>query len=942
MMKIVMTLRYALMLIACSILVYRYTSSFQSYAGKRHTSRNIKYQTSLTLSATTPTATATITNAEPITRKSMINSFKDKYSNTALNIPAQFMVNITERTTTCLDFQVVLDAVKDNTITAIGPKLIDVMNYENSLHTDINIINENYALVDQLIPNMAMIPLHNSMNVWPVLTAIELNTSPPESDELAHFAGIIEEIVTLYKYMIESSDKFTLFASITSSMKLPTALIETFTDAFDDDGNLNGNKYPTIKKLRSDANALKSKIITTIKRLLNSQDMKEKLADSGYQEIDGRFCLMLKNTYKKGVGIVHGSSNTGRSLYVEPLELVEPTNEMKSIYAQLKAEENRIFYEMCKTIASNRHDITVSVTAIGHLDIIRAKAKIGIKLNGIIPEVGDEGIIRCVEAKHPVLLLRGTDTIGNRIELSPDTASALVISGPNAGGKTVVLKTAGLFALMIKHSIPIPAKYGARIDIFNVMADIGDMQTVSGDLSTFSGHLCVCREMLLSASTSKINSLVLLDEIGTGTDPAQGAALAQAVLEELLNLGTRVIVTTHYQRVKELASGDARFQIAAMEFINSRPTYRLRIGSVGESYALEAGKRMSLPDHVLERANDLLDDESKRLIMLQRKLEEETELAREKQLQYETYKNELAAREAKIEEANIELQVQINKLRDGRTDEFLEDLKIKEKEIELIIRRAEEIALQADVSKLAKEKMIDEARESIKATRIDTEKAIVEVSAEDLATPLVAGEPIDEGTTLIVLERGSIFGSRGIVTQKNKGRGRVVIRIAGVEVKMERHLLGVPLKAGKFGFMINGKSGNSEDNMSSKDKKMMKMLQDDLIDPDKLIMSKSRSANSISSGGIRTTSNTLDLSRTLTLLEAQDATTSFIEKMMGKRTACIYIHHGVSKTNADLKAKYRSWLKRHAIIKVGSVRSASVSDGGDAYTFAMLVSDLDF
>ena len=141
-------------------------------------------------------------------------------------------------------------------------------------------------------------------------------------------------------------------------------------------------------------------------------------------------------------------------------------------------------------------------------------------------QVGNEGAIRCADARHPVLLLRGTEPVGNKIELN-QSATALVISGPNAGGKTIVLKTAGLFALMAKHAIPLPTRIGARVDFMQVMADIGDMQSVSGDLSTFSGHLVVCREMLSHAESYEGHSLVLLDEIGTGTDPAQGAALAQ-------------------------------------------------------------------------------------------------------------------------------------------------------------------------------------------------------------------------------------------------------------------------------------------------------------------------------------------------------------------------------------------------------------------------------
>ena len=488
--------------------------------------------------------------------------------------------------------------------------------------------------------------------------------------------------------------------------------------------------------------------------------------------MEGRYCLLLKNTYKKGVGIVHGASNTGRTIYVEPMEIVEPTNEMKSVLGQIKAEENRILFEMCQMISQHREEIKTAVTAVAEIDVLRAKARLGEKIRGVIPEVGDDGSMRCVEAKHPVLLLRGVDPIGNNIALDKQNA-ALVISGPNAGGKTVVLKTAGLFALMAKHSIPLPTRPGARVDFMQVMADIGDMQSVSGDLSTFSGHLVVCREMLKHAMSYKGNSLVLLDEIGTGTDPAQGAALAQAVLEELLNLGTRVIVTTHYQRIKELAADDVRFQIAAMEFIDNRPTYRLRLGSVGESYALEAGRRMQLPENVLERANLLLDDESRRILALQKKLEEETDRARQKQHELDAAIQDLTDREAAIERGKGMLEEQIKKLREGKTEEFLVELRLKEKELDGLIKKAEAAALQTDMSRSERERAVEAVQREVKATRTETETKLVEQNAEDLATPLVAGEPVEEGTTLVVLEKGTIFGSRGIVTQRNKGRGRV-------------------------------------------------------------------------------------------------------------------------------------------------------------------------
>ena len=396
-----------------------------------------------------------------------------------------------------------------------------------------------------------------------------------------------------------------------------------------------------------------------------------------------------------------------------------------------------------------------------------------------------------------------------------------------------------------------------------------------------------------------------------------------------------MIVTTHYQRIKELAAEDTRFQIAAMEFVDNRPTYRLRLGSVGESYALEAGRRMNLPENVLERANLLLDDESRRILALQKRLEEETDRARLKQKELDEAINALGEREDAIERSKFLLEEQIKKLREGKTDEFLVELHAKERELEMLIRKAQEVVLQTDMSRGDVEKAIEKVKAEVKTTRIDTEKAIVEVSAEDLATPLIPGEPVEEGVTLIVLEKGSIFGSRGIVTQKNKGRGRVFLRVAGVEVKMERHLLGRPHRAGKMGFLT---SDVEDENMSAKDRRMMKMLQEDLVDPDKLMV-KPRRVKDGKLSGLRMATNTLDI-RGHGLAEAQDLTMTYFERTMNKdlkdQLGIVYINHGNLKSADAIKPKFRLWLKKNPLVR--RLAPAELSDGGDAFT----VVELDF
>ncbi|KAJ1424532.1 muts domain V-domain-containing protein [Ochromonadaceae sp. CCMP2298] len=892
---------------------------------------------------------------------------------------------IEERSNSCLDFSVILDALQTSTKTVLGAELCGRF---SSL--DAHQVRLAYAMVDQLGPQLGFLPLHSSVNVWPVVRAIEQNSSPPKKEDLAKFAFEIDQIIELHDYLTQNADKLSLFEALTEEMELPSELVDVLHLSFDDEMNLNVDKYPEIKKLRSKIDSLRGQIIQTMNALLQSQEMRDKIADSGWQDMDGRFCLMLKNTYKRGVGIVHGSSNTGRTIYVEPMAVVEPTNEMKSVIGKLREEENRIFFEMIQSIARNRMAVEGSARAVAEVDVLRAKAKLGEVLGGVIPEVGNEGTIRCSNAKHPILMLRHAEdanaariestmritkdkpkkaasavsVVGNDIDLSNES-TALVISGPNAGGKTIILKTAGLFALMARHAIPIPAAAGARVDVFmDVMADIGDMQSVSGDLSTFSGHLVICREILQRArERSRIEGgvqgrcLVLLDEIGTGTDPAQGAALAQAVLEELVQLGSRLIVTTHYSRIKELAAHDERFRIAAMEFVDNRPTYRLRSGSVGESYALEAARRMDLPEGVLTRANALLDDESRRLLSLQQRLEEETELARARQREFEEKVKELGQREQAVESADAKIREQIRKLRDGETQEYLRDLKQKEAELEEIVRRARDILVSQSSNAgasagggavggdegLSPGRLLDSLRDEVKGQRIEVQRGVAGQSVETLqADPLEPGASIEMGVWLIIMEPGSMFGSKGITTQRNKGRGRVVIRIAGVEKKMDRHLLGVPRDQGiasKLGLKFPG-GAKDPGEMSAKDRRMLKMLEEELVDPDKMVTKfrKSNSNNGKLSGPGRNGANTVDLREVSALLEAQRLTTQFMKKVINGEVDAgevIYAHHGAHNS---IKDKFRGWLRNNVL--VSRHNAAELSDGGDAVTVIELVTDL--
>lgn len=537
---------------------------------------------------------------------------------------------------------------------------------------------------------------------------------------------------------------------------------------------------------------------------------------------------------------------------------------------------------------------------------------------------------------------------------------ALVISGPNAGGKTIVLKTCGLMALMVRYAVPIPAKSGARVDLFEeIMADIGDMQSVTSDLSTFSGHLVICREILETAGrvgsrTGNNYCLALLDEVGTGTDPAQGTALAQAILETLVGYGTRVMTTTHYSRIKDLAVYDKRFRIAAMEFIDNKPTYRLREGSVGESYALELAQRMDLPSKLLDRAHILLDDETRRLIALQQRLEEETSKARKLQ---EDLKNEILEaddRNQLLEKRKQELEAEIQRVRDGQIQSYLADLKEKEKHLEMMVIKVEEALKQKQKSKEAEdvkevlgevqsvESLMEDTKTFLKNERIETEKQIVAKTVDDLGVePLGGVEIIEAGTTLVVLEPGALFGSRGVVVNKGRGKGRIQLNVAGIEIKLERHLLGRP----KLMALSKNPIPELIDTLSTKDKKLLQMIQEEMV-PAGPTYGKTKNTKQIEKVQ-RTAANTLDIKTMTNLSEAQMKTMQYLEVVVNKAydqmeetedggirmkaTSVIYVVHGAQ---APWKTKFRAWLRQIPVVKKWYV--ADLSDGGEAATVVEL------
>jgi hypothetical protein len=326
----------------------------------------------------------------------------------------------------------------------------------------------------------------------------------PEILEISTMLNAIEDIQLWSQGLerVETDKKFEQLPLIVSDIQRNTTLQDLLTDAFDKDGILSGKTFPILGRLRAKARSLKADILQTLDALVNMPSIKNKLAlESGGPLISevangGRLVIPIDPKHASSIGIVHDSSRSGKTVYVEPSEVVGPTNELRQTEAELKAEEARVWRSLTEQVLNNRKDLERSVRAVGQLDLVLARCLLGQKLKGIIPVVKDEGVISLMDAKHPVLLLRQiADVVGSDVTLGADGNQGLVLTGPNAGGKTIILKLIGLLALMARSGIPVPAKpvkagsdFEPRVDFFDpILADIGDMQSVGTYILLFCG-----------------------------------------------------------------------------------------------------------------------------------------------------------------------------------------------------------------------------------------------------------------------------------------------------------------------------------------------------------------------------------------------------------------------------------------------------------------------
>jgi DNA mismatch repair protein MutS2 len=699
-----------------------------------------------------------------------------------------------------------------------------------------------------------------------------------EGQELLAAGRCLRALLDLRKALDAAAEQAPTLAKIVSEIDIDPFVTETLEGSFDPTGQLSGSRYPELDELRQAITRLHDEVRGTLDRMVRGEELGDDLLQDRFWTVrENRYVLPVKAHAKRwDLGIVHGTSGTGRTVFVEPHAVIELNNRLRLAEGRLRAAEHAILTELSRELGSQT-EIEPSTQAAIAIDLACARAGLARKLKGSRPVVGEGGRIKLVAARHPVLVLRGVQVVANDLELGPEHP-VLVLSGPNAGGKTVAMKTIGLCAELVRHGNYIPAADDSRMDLFGaVRAAIGDQQTVEGDLSSFSAHLVTLEQMLQDAGPGQ---LILLDEIASGTDPSQGAALAQAVLERLADSGPRVVVTTHFAALKALAAADPRFAGAAVQYSEGRPTYRVLQGASGESHALSIARRVGISTRILARAEELIGAQELELGKLLSALEQERARAEAATDEAKRLRAEAEATASSLARREEVLRTKIRELEAKGAAAFLERLKSAERAIGQVV---------ADLQRAPSHDAVRAARATVDALR-------------GLAPGLSAETAPPEPEVLSVGDRVRHRKLGGVGEIQSVADGVYQVRIGALNVRA---------KEGELEPLSQGQRPKSERRGHVE-------------------VTRAPRSSAITEA-VRLPSNTLDM-RGMRVEEGQEAAEQFFDRAIRSGWEQVFLLHGHG--TGALKDGLRGWLRTSAYVSEWA--PAQEEQGGDAFTVVVL------
>jgi DNA mismatch repair protein MutS2 len=585
-----------------------------------------------------------------------------------------------------LEFDIVLERLARQALTPLGRDRALAL----EPLTDARAIADALALTSEAVAYRAAggaLGLSAPDDLDQILELLNVGGQVLEPLQLLGLARFVESVDQTVGGIRRAADDRPRLAAMVAPHRAFTAEVQAVRRAIDPAGDVSDNASPALKEIRERLRRQRAKLRSTLEGLARDRDTAKYLQDQIVTDRNGRYVLVVRAEHREGVpGIVHGSSASGQSLYLEPLATVELNNETVTLAEKEVAEIRRILTSLTSAFQRRGEDLDALVTAAADIDLLQAKAELAISLDAIAPALATDGRLDWKGARHPLV----DGAVASDLAILPPHR-ALVISGPNTGGKTVALKAFGLLAVMAQSGLLVPVDKGSAFTPFaSVFADIGDDQSISASLSTFSAHIAHLVDMERSL---ELPALVLLDEVGSGTDPVEGGALGTAVIDHFITRGATVVATTHDDALKSYAATTAAVSTAAFGFVAETyaPTYRLVYGAPGRSLALEIAQRLGMPESVVADARRRRSGrESQLAAHLARVVQELAALDREKiatervRDALEAERRALVAREARLAEREAVLKRRMDdklneRLREARAevDKVVAELKAK-------------------------------------------------------------------------------------------------------------------------------------------------------------------------------------------------------------------------------------------------------------------------
>ncbi len=557
------------------------------------------------------------------------------------------------------------------------------------------------AQMREIIRFEEAMPLDKSDDISELIDKARIEGVHLEPKQLLQVRSFLEIAAALHRYgkQDDRAEKFPDICEILSRFHPKRDIAATIGKAIDSDGSVTDNASRNLTRIRRELIAAEAHIKQHLDKILGSRRKHAGWQDDVITIRDGRFVIpVLSGDFQTSQGIVHDKSHSGATLFVEPSSAIPLNNKLRQLQQDERVEIDRILRELTALVGDAADDIKTDLNSYGLLDDVHARATFAIKIKAAPPAVSDSCKIDLIDARHPLLVYAAESNeniVPLDISLDRDTQGILV-TGPNTGGKTVALKTIGLLTLMVMSGLEISADHKSTIGIYQqVFADIGDEQSIELSLSTFSSHV---RNIIVAVNEADQKSLVLLDEIGAGTDPKEGAALAEVIILTLLEQGCNLIATTHYSQLKTLPLEIPSLVNASLEFDrqNLQPTFRLRIGHPGSSYAIDIAHRLGLPSEMAKKASQLLGSDERSLDNLIARLDEDLKT---------------------LNQRNRELEDRLAGA--GRLEEFYRAQKeqLATKERELTKQFTEKFQQQLENGKEAINRLIKEIRETQAASR---------------------------------------------------------------------------------------------------------------------------------------------------------------------------------------------------------------------------------